>query len=224
MHGTAPLKTKLTAATLDNLKFIHPDNHTQVKKQTAEMRCVLIMSILKDAISLRQLRSDVILKLLNQDNVLHQLGRMIFIDLFMDNTDRLNTNACNLGNILLDDVGHLHLLDHEMKLTGATIETVKNNLKLLLTGKLTNDIIANLEGALKFDRKKLGAVVLPEELKQKMKKGLELGIQKAAVDFCRLFESPAAFNHIFQPHLEESDKIDSKIFLDLLKFASKLLK
>ncbi|MCE5317992.1 MAG: hypothetical protein LLG04_11630 [Parachlamydia sp.] len=225
VHGTSPLKAKLIAATLDNLKFIHPDNHTQVKKQTSEMRCVLIMSILKEAISLRRLPGNTLLKLLNQDNVLLQLGRMIFIDHFMNNTDRLNINTCNLGNMLIDDdAGHLYLIDHEMRLTGSEIETVKNNLKLLLTGKLTNEIIVNLEGALKFDRKNFGAVALLEELKQKMKKGLELGIQKAAVDLCRLFESPTAFNHIFQPHLEESEKIDSKTFLDLVKFVSKLLK
>ncbi|MCE5316527.1 MAG: hypothetical protein LLG04_04090 [Parachlamydia sp.] len=224
IHDSSPLKKQLIASTLDHIEHINIDNHTQVKKQTAGMRCILIMNTLTEAVSLRQLRGAELLRLFNEANTLIQFGKMIFIDLLMNNTDRLNVNACNLGNMLLDYNGILHLLDHEMKISAGTLTAVKTDLKLLLDGKMTNQIIINLEGALKFDRKKMGPITLSEELKQKMKKNLDEGIRQAAVQICHLVDSPAAYNHIFQPYLEESEKIDSKSFLEVVQYVYKLIK
>lgn len=220
----SPLKKKLIAATLDHLSTIQTDNQSQVKKQTDSMRCILIMSTLDEPTSFRQLPGEELINLFNLPNTLNQLGKMIFIDLLINNTDRLNTTACNLGNMLLNESGILHLLDHEFKISPELLDTIKSNLKTLLEGKMTAQIIDMMEQALKYDRKKLGAVILSIDLKQKMKKNLEEGFHQGAIQLCQLFNSPSVYNNIFQPYLEESEKLDGKTFMEVVKYVQKLIK
>ncbi|MCE5319371.1 MAG: hypothetical protein LLG04_18650 [Parachlamydia sp.] len=224
VNDASPLKTKLISKTLDHLPIISVENHEQIKKQTATMRCVLIMTTLRDAISLRQFDSEDIVSLLNNKSILNQLGKMIFIDTFMNNTDRLNVNGCNLGNILIDKNQKLNLIDHEMNVSVFSFESIKSNLKNLLNGSKTGKIIMMLEEALKYDRKKMGPATLSIELKHTMKKGIDEGISQAANDFSKAFDDPTAFNRIFQPYLEESEKIDSKTIIQLIKFVQKMVR
>lgn len=224
VQEASPLKKQLIATTLDHIENISVDNQSQIKQQTANMRCILIMNNLKTAISLRQLPADELIELFSAPKTCIQLGKMIFLDFLMNNYDRLNTNCCNLGNIMFDHKGILHLIDHEMKISKDVVAAIKDNLTLLIKGKMTDEILRNLEGALKADRKKMGPVALSEELKQEMKIRLDEGIHVAALQIGQILESPSAFNQIFQPYLEESEKIDSKAFLDVVKFVTKSLK
>ena len=218
LNSDTALKLKLIKLIKQNIKSIHEDHHNQIQKQTSTERCVLIMNHMDQVISLRQLPPEKLFILMQNKVFLFQLGRMILIDAFMNNMDRLNHTCCNLGNIMINDKDQLVLVDHVLNINNDDMVEIKKRIVEMSTGKLTEQILQNLSGALLYDRKKLGGILLSPELLMYMKPVLEEGMKQACRDLIQLFSNPMAFNQVFQPYMDESEKINCNVISQLITF------
>ena len=155
----------------------------------------LLTATFLDATAFKDIMASDRADLMSNQKFLHQIGQMMLVDTFLNNTDRISENVCNKANFMIRNSSgneqELVCIDHDFNITHDNISTINDNLTNLL-GEGSNGL------ELRFNHlTKEGNGQLPCDKSQVMG-DLKQGIEDAAKrlvkilkEDTRLFDLPA---------------------------------
>ncbi|MCE5317340.1 MAG: hypothetical protein LLG04_08250 [Parachlamydia sp.] len=127
-------------------------NQARMVSETKSLAHLVVMSKI-EATPFNQLEKDRVVQIFianvkSYPTVFRSLGRMLFLDTFCKNVDRLNWETCNTGNFLLDltrlqEENPVCLIDHDFELHRPFVRNIEKNVRLLCHCFSPDNILLN---------------------------------------------------------------------------------
>lgn len=183
----------------------------QFLRQHLKHPYVTVMETVEGA-SFKLTRADDKVTLLQNEDFLESLGRMIFLDAVIGNGDRLSKFTCNTGNFMISESGKLQLIDHDYNLVASSFTRIGQDVTDLLSGSSLETIIGSL----------LNMIPGEKPGKEKLAPFIQKGIAQAAQQLIDVFKDHAAvYEFLDSPEIKTQETRDPKLFFSILDIVKK---
>lgn len=203
---------------------VSDEYRTQAEGQLASSSHFLIMDFIPST-ALSDLPADDLIEILNDSTLCKEIGRMIFLDMAINNWDRLNYQAANTGNLMIPDEPDadarrpIALIDHQMNLTRETQPIVQQRLEQLINRNGCEDIARAMIGKL--------LMKYPEALEQvdvnNVAAAIREGVLQGQGQFIERYSNEKARFDLFDtPEIRQSPAANLKVFSEVVNYTRHL--
>ncbi|KIC70727.1 hypothetical protein [Candidatus Protochlamydia amoebophila] len=223
-------------------RVVYPKNSEKFQSKIEDLNYIVVMKEVPGT-AFDQLTKDIVENIFlndvfNYKNIFFCLGKMIFLDTFIKNKDRLNWESQNNGNYFLSlnnlNSNPIVLIDHDFMIQKVFLKNIKNDLiqlfeiqdkkKISLLSKTFDNLLNGFRDKYKWTSKEMEN--LTKVKKDFIKEALYEGVSQAARELVSMFLDKNDESHLEEilalPAALEQFSI-AKEFFELVEVVRKII-
>ncbi|WP_042280403.1 hypothetical protein [Candidatus Protochlamydia sp. R18] len=224
-------------------KVVYPENSVKFQSKIENLDYIVVMKEVPGT-AFDQLTKDVVENIFLKDvfnykNIFFCLGKMIFLDTFIKNKDRLNWECQNNGNYFLFfnnlNSNPIVLIDHDFMIQKVFLKNIKNDLiqlfedrdgkKISLLSKTFDNLLSRFKDKYQWTSKEMENLTKDKE--DFIKKALYEGVSQAALELVSMFpdkNDESRLQEILVLPTELKKFLIAKEFFELVEEVRKIIK